>query len=106
MRMIKIDPRLRTITEVDVPGTMKAVTRVLGCSAVATVLLDQEILLICDSGKRMKPDIPGFTFYANNELQVYGIALISGVRGKTLGPLQEGLRSFELITEWLPPLSV
>lgn len=66
MRVVKIDPVSRTVTEIDLKKspnrTLQELYEIIGCDLVELVQIDRDMVLICDEEGKCK-DIQGaFTF--------------------------------------------
>ena len=109
MRAIKIDPVEKTISEIDLavdPNcSLDELYRLIRCDLVQLVQLDRGIVLVCDEEARLKPIRGAFTLFGSG-MVIAGTGIVLGGNGNRFKPLREGMRTFELITEWLTPRQV
>ena len=109
MRAVEIDPVAKTVTEINLKQnpnkTLAEIYQRIGCECVEIVYIDEEMVLICDESGRLK-DVKGAFTFIGSDMVIAGKAIILGAKNENLRGLQEHVRSFETLTEWLSPEEV
>ena len=109
MRAVEIDQVSKTVTEIDLKQnpnkTLAEIYQRIGCECIEIVYIDEEMVLICDESGRLKDFKGAFTFIGS-DMVIAGKAIILGAKNEDLRGLQEHVRSFEMMTEWVEPADV
>lgn len=104
MRAILIDPETRTISEIAMKNPnkdFKEFSQIIGCDLVEFVDLDREITMLVDEEGRLKDFQGGFKFFGIDNLIITSKAVVIGYRREKFVKLEENIRTFQLIVEWV-----
>ena len=84
MRVVKIDPVSRTVTEIDLKKnpnrTLDELYSIIGCDLVELVQIDADMVMVCDEEGKCKTVQGAFTFIGSGMI-IAGTALILGGNG-------------------------
>lgn len=104
MRAILIDPVEKKIEEIDVKNPNKSLQEfydIIGCNLVEMVYLDSNIVMVIDEEGRLKNFEGAFKFLGCDDLIIAGKAVVMGDKNYKFTAIQEHLRTFEMIVEWV-----
>ena len=109
MRVVKINPVSRTVTEIDLKKnlnrTLDELYEIIGCDLVELVQIDADMVMVCDEEGKCKDFRGAFTFIGSG-MVIAGTAIILGGDSNKFKALPENLASFQMMTEWVEPVDV
>ena len=104
MRVVKINPVSRTVTEIDLKKnlnrTLDELYEIIGCDLVELVQIDADMVMVCDEEGKCKDFRGAFTFIGSG-MVIAGTAIILGGDSNKFKALPENLASFQMMTEWV-----
>ena len=109
MRVVKIDPVNRTVTEINLKknpnNTLQELYEIIGCDLVELVQIDRDMVMVCDEEGKCK-DVQGAFTFIGSGLIIAGTAIILGGNDNRFKALPKNLTSFQMMTEWVEPADV